>query len=479
MNPQSSARQNDPHEQDLNHLLRTLGSVQPDQAFIERTLRAVETRQTSPSPRANLWPGLAFAATCAIALAISVTLFPHYGRPGYDPPTAAFAIHSISVPLNAAQRVPSQSSPVAGSKPAKAPQFVTASTQAQEQDPAYAPSMLAPPLPLTEQERLLIRATRREGLTELAMLNPDELTKREAADDAQFNQFFPPPAKLPDDHQATNPTTATPNRNRSRRRQMNRILSNPFAALACVLALAPAHAQTSTPEAKPAQTPDAPHHDSREPDGPQILQTFFLNATTTPNDDNEILTAIRLMASPRFVVYVTPIDHSITVRGSAEDVSLTKQLLADLDRPKRSYRLTYTLTESDQGKRIGVQHVSTVLVTGGRTTLKQGSKIPVATGSFDEGKNGSQTQFTYLDVGLNFDATLDVFANGMRLKSKVEQSSLADDKVISGINEPVVRQTVLEGTSIIIPGKSLVLGTVDVPGSTRHLEIEALLEPAS
>ena len=48
----------------------------------------------------------------------------------------------------------------------------------------------------------------------------------------------------------------------------------------------------------------------------------------------------------------------------------------------RPYRLTYTLTEMDGTKTIGVQHYEVILVEGGRTTLKNGSKIPVATGSY-------------------------------------------------------------------------------------------------
>mgnify|MGYP000476360394 CR=1 FL=1 len=43
---------------------------------------------------------------------------------------------------------------------------------------------------------------------------------------------------------------------------------------------------------------------------------------------------------------------------------------------------TYTITELDGGKRVGVQHFALALVPGGRTTLKNGSKVPVATGSF-------------------------------------------------------------------------------------------------
>jgi hypothetical protein len=118
-----------------------------------------------------------------------------------------------------------------------------------------------------------------------------------------------------------------------------------------------------------------------------------------------------------------------------------------------------------------------VLVSGQRTTMKQGSKIPVATGTVSEnGSPSTQTQFTYLDIGLNFDATLDESVNGVRLRSKAEQSSLGADKTIAGVTEPVVRQTVLEGTSILTPGKPLILGSLDIPDSTRRLDIEVVMD---
>jgi hypothetical protein len=40
----------------------------------------------------------------------------------------------------------------------------------------------------------------------------------------------------------------------------------------------------------------------------------------------------------------------------------------------------------------------------------------------------------------------------------------------------VIRQTVLEGTSILTPGKQVMLGSLDVPGSTRHLEMGVVVE---
>jgi hypothetical protein len=47
---------------------------------------------------------------------------------------------------------------------------------------------------------------------------------------------------------------------------------------------------------------------------------------------------------------------------------------------------------------------------------------------------------------------------------------------VLGGQDAVIRQTVLEGTSFLNPGKAMMLGSVDVPGSTRHLDVEVLME---
>jgi type II secretory pathway component GspD/PulD (secretin) len=140
----------------------------------------------------------------------------------------------------------------------------------------------------------------------------------------------------------------------------------------------------------------------------------------------------------------------------------------------RTYRLTFTLTELDGNRRVGSQHFSMVATTGGKTILKQGSKIPIATGTVKEG-NGEQTQFTYIDIGINIDASLDDAGpdNRVSLRGKIEQSSVGEEKTISGVTEPVIRQTLLDATSL-----HLTLGSVDIPGSTRHVDVEVLAEPS-
>ena len=147
----------------------------------------------------------------------------------------------------------------------------------------------------------------------------------------------------------------------------------------------------------------------------------------------------------------------------------------------KPYRVTYTLTEVDGTRTIGVQHYTLIVVEGGRTTLKNGSKIPVATGSYSVSggaPGNSQTQFTYLDIGINIDTTLIDQVDGMwRLKAKIEQSSVAEKPTtIAGVDEPVVRQSVIEASTSLLPGKPQVLGNLDFTGTTRRLDIEVMIE---
>jgi type II secretory pathway component GspD/PulD (secretin) len=204
-------------------------------------------------------------------------------------------------------------------------------------------------------------------------------------------------------------------------------------------------------------------------------QTFYLVNVAAENDAIEIVTSVRNILPPDVKIYLVPSQNAISMRGSTEDLVLAQKVIHDLDRPKKAYRLIYTLTDMDGSKRVGVQHFGMIVFAGQRTTLKQGSKVPIATRPTEDA-SGSQTQFTYLDVGLNFDATLDAFADGMRLHSKVEQSSIAEEKSGFGPQAPIVRQTVLEGMSFLTPGKPLVLGSLDIPGSTRHLDVDVVME---
>jgi type II secretory pathway component GspD/PulD (secretin) len=206
-------------------------------------------------------------------------------------------------------------------------------------------------------------------------------------------------------------------------------------------------------------------------------KTYYLTNSTDEHDADEVLIALRNVLDPWVKVYLDFQQSAIVLSAPPDEQRLAQQVISDLDRPRKSYRLTFTLADSDAGKRVGVQHFSVVVLSGQRTTLKEGTKIPVVTGSYEPSSSTQQTQFTYLDVGMNFDLTLDASPNGLRLKSKVEESSVGEPNTIAGVQEPVVRQAVFEGTTGLAPGKPLTLGSLDVPGSTRHIDIEVIAEP--
>lgn len=243
---------------------------------------------------------------------------------------------------------------------------------------------------------------------------------------------------------------------------MNRTL-NLFAAAALALGLALPAAFAQSTDSKPADS---------------TLKTYFL-ATAQQNEAQEIVIALRTIAAQGVRIDLVNSKNAIVVSAPPEEQAKVQKIIGDLDHPQKTYRLTFTIADSDNGKRVGIQHISMVVAAGQRTMLKQGDKIPVATGSYGKGSDPVQTQFQYLDVGMNLDATLQDTPNGLQLKSKIEQSSLGEPSTIAGVQEPVIRQSVIEGTSKLSAGKPTTLGSVDVTGTTRHIDIEVVAEPIS
>lgn len=216
----------------------------------------------------------------------------------------------------------------------------------------------------------------------------------------------------------------------------------------------------------------------------QFDRTIFLKYSNQQADANEILTAIRNVLPPEAKVYLVASQKAIVMHTTEENIALAQKILSELDTPRKAYRLTYAVTEVDGDKRVGTQHFSMDVVEGRQTTLKQGSKVPIATGSYNPVATtgdhpqpaGVQTQFTYLDIGMNFDATLTAMENGAQLTSTIEQSSLAPETSGVGPQDPIVRQTVLKGTFLLTSGKPVMLGSIDMPGTTRRLDIEVAME---
>lgn len=235
-----------------------------------------------------------------------------------------------------------------------------------------------------------------------------------------------------------------------------------LAGLTMALAsISPACAQAPAAESNPPETIRPP----------QTTQIVRLTHVTTQRGLNDVQTALR-NSVPKIRLYAVPTQSAISIGGTQEDVETAKRLITELDRPETAYRITYTFTEIENGKPAGAQHLTVLVVSGEKSMVKRGSRVPIITGMFEKESAAQSTQVQYLDVGLNIEAQLD----GDRLRSKLEQSSVSDEKSGIGVQDPIVRQTVLEATSDLKAGKTFELGSLDIPGTTRHQEIEASAE---
>ena len=149
----------------------------------------------------------------------------------------------------------------------------------------------------------------------------------------------------------------------------------------------------------------------------------------------------------------------------------------------KTYRLTYSITHLEGTKQLGVQHYSLTVNPDTKdsrkdSNLRLGSRIPIATGKMNE--KGAQipgeVQFQYVDIGLSIGAHVREYSTGVLVYSKVEQSSLAEEPSNVGAADPIIRQGTLLNTALLTLGKPVMLGSLDVPGSSNHIDIEVVLE---
>ncbi len=121
-------------------------------------------------------------------------------------------------------------------------------------------------------------------------------------------------------------------------------------------------------------------------------------------------------------------------------------------------------------------------IDGQPAKLRVGDRVPVATGSFQAGVGvGStagagfvnplvNTQFQYIDVGVNVDITPHVHPNrDISLKVAVEVSSVTGQATIGGIQQPIISQRKIEHEIRLKEGEVSILGGLFERIDTRTL----------
>ena len=136
---------------------------------------------------------------------------------------------------------------------------------------------------------------------------------------------------------------------------------------------------------------------------------------------------------------------------------------------------TATALLSDSNTKI-IQNPQIRALDGQKATLKIGDRVPVATGSFQPGVGGVginplvNTQFQYLDVGVNIDITPRVHAGReISLKMTLDVSAVTSHVSIGGIDQPVIGQRKIEHEIRLKDGEVNLLGGMMEDTQTRAL----------
>jgi general secretion pathway protein D len=263
----------------------------------------------------------------------------------------------------------------------------------------------------------------------------------------------------------------------------------------------------------------------------EVVQTFYVSNTVTPQELTEIVTSLRQLLDLRRVQQLNG-QNAIVIRDTPDKIDIAEKIIRNMDQakpevllhvsvlqtslnhlrdlgilPGQSSTLTFTPSNSSatncgtstanaacsQLKLSDLKHVKladysitlpgaavNAVLTDGATriiqdpemrvtdgqkaTLKIGDRVPVATGSFSgTGSTGISplvnTQFQYIDVGVNVDVTPRVHPdNEISLKIKIEVSSVTGTQSIGGINQPIISQRSVDHDIRLKDGEVSILG---------------------
>lgn len=153
--------------------------------------------------------------------------------------------------------------------------------------------------------------------------------------------------------------------------------------------------------------------------------------------------------------------------------------------PKHFYHLTFVVEEANNTGKItnSRTYQTTIAADSGDQFIKTGSRIPIATGSYQAGPNNANalvnTQFQYIDLGVNINIQ-DVMRIGstltFRLRANVSSLS-AESKMLGSISEPIIRQNNWDSTVTVPLNKPTVVYSSDELDSKGKMQLRVTATP--
>jgi hypothetical protein len=145
------------------------------------------------------------------------------------------------------------------------------------------------------------------------------------------------------------------------------------------------------------------------------------------------------------------------------------------DKVIRPFRLDFSVNELEDGKKVNSRHYSINLTAGSADEIKIGTRVPVSTVE----SPASAAQFQYMDLGTNIWALLREGSEELQLEVRSEISWTKHEDVDqspraphSTFTPPIISQIKINGSTLLVVGKPIIIGSVDDPYSNRQFQLE-------
>lgn len=264
-----------------------------------------------------------------------------------------------------------------------------------------------------------------------------------------------------------------------------------------------------------------------------VMKTFYLRNASTPAELQDVVGTLKGLLDINHI-QVNPTHSSLTLRGTPDQLVLAEKLISDTDKPKGEVVLDIAVMEVNRdhlntlgttvptstsltptakssgttgsgGPVINIGSLNgtswAVPIPGGsfslimsdntgkvlqrpqlraldnaHAVLKVGDRIPIATGSFAAGIGGGgisplvNTQFTYVDVGVQIDITPHIHSgHEVTLKMVLEVTSLDGVSNLGGISQPKIGQRRIEHETRLQDGEVNLIGGILQDTETKSL----------
>jgi len=140
-----------------------------------------------------------------------------------------------------------------------------------------------------------------------------------------------------------------------------------------------------------------------------------------------------------------------------------------------TYKVDFTIRDTgDAGGKTGRKY-SLLVNPGHKTTFKVGNRVPVANAAMT---NGTQvnTQFTYIDVGVNIDCVVNDNNSNLTLHGDLDISTaVMPEKGPNVIQVPTISQIRLNLDTKVAPGKPAVVASFDDPVTSRKFDLDVAI----